>query len=134
MTSELNGNGLVDSSEDAQAQAEQGGLVGLRGMKASPGRPNISAVLSRVVQEFSTEQEIGVVAAGALHDPPPHAKTSEGVMSFTRLSPCSWSCHIFLWQLHCKAEGSRLSSGLGAQLKIASTPIDLAARNARDAV
>ncbi|CAL5218771.1 g490 [Coccomyxa viridis] len=64
LTSELNGNGLVDSSEDAQAQAEQGGLVGLQGMKASPGRPNISAVLSRVVQEFSTEQEIGVVAAG----------------------------------------------------------------------
>ena len=67
--SDLNGSGLVDSSEDAEGQAEQGGLVGLRGMKASPGRPNISAVLSRVVQEYSTEQEIGVVAAGALHHP-----------------------------------------------------------------
>ena len=66
-TSSMNGNGhgaLVDGSEDAEARAEQGGLVGLRGMKASPGRPNISAVLSRVVQEYSTEQEIGVVAAG----------------------------------------------------------------------
>lgn len=71
--SDLNGSGLVDGSEDAEARAEQGALVGLRGMKASPGRPNISAVLARVVQEYSTEQEIGVVAAGALEQPP-HAQ------------------------------------------------------------
>ena len=100
---DLSSHGLVDSSGDAEAQAEQGGLVGLRGMKASPGRPNISAVLSRVVQEYSTEQEIGVVAAGALHYPP-HAQRHviEGVMSFTSLSSCSSKCRICLRQLPCR--------------------------------
>ena len=78
----INGNGhasgLVNGGgEDAEGRAEQGGLVGLRGIKASPGRPNISAVLARTVQEYSGDQEIGVVAAGAvqlvrrlLHSPP----------------------------------------------------------------
>ncbi len=70
--SSLNGNrqaALVDGVGDAEGRAEQGGLVGLQGMKASPGRPNISAVLTRVVQEYSGDQEIGVVAAGASHSP-----------------------------------------------------------------
>ena len=57
---------MVDGLDDAEGRAEQGGLVGLQGMKASPGRPNISAVLTRVVQEYSGDQEIGVVAADAL--------------------------------------------------------------------
>ena len=61
--------GLMDGDGEAEARAEQGALVGLRGMRASPGRPNISAVLARVVQEYSSEQEIGVVAAGAPHTP-----------------------------------------------------------------
>jgi hypothetical protein len=72
MDGSLNGNGhasgLVNGGgEDAEGRAEQGGLVGLRGIKASPGRPNISAVLARTVQEYSGDQEIGVVAAGAVH-------------------------------------------------------------------
>ena len=59
--------GLVDGDGEAEARAEQGALAGLRGMRASPGRPNISAVLARMVQEYSSQQEIGVVAAGAPH-------------------------------------------------------------------
>ena len=58
--------GLVNGcGDDEHARAEQGGLVGLQGIKATPGRPNISAVLARVCQEHSADQEIGVVAAGA---------------------------------------------------------------------
>ena len=58
--------GLVDGcGDDEHARAERGGLVGLQGIKATPGRPNIGAVLARVCQEFSADQEIGVVAAGA---------------------------------------------------------------------
>ena len=58
--------GLVAGcGDDAHARAERGGLVGLQGIKATPGRPNIGAVLARVCQEFSADQEIGVVAAGA---------------------------------------------------------------------
>ena len=58
--------GLVDGcGDDEHARAERGGLVGLPGIKATPGRPNIGAVLARVCQEFSADQEIGVVAAGA---------------------------------------------------------------------
>lgn len=58
--------GLVDGcGDDEHARAERGGLVGLQGIKATPGRPNISAVLARVCQEYSADQEIGIVAAGA---------------------------------------------------------------------
>lgn len=58
--------GLVDGcGDDEHARAERGGWVGLQGIKATPGRPNIGAVLARVCQEYSADQEIGVVAAGA---------------------------------------------------------------------
>jgi len=93
--SSLNGNrqaALVDGVGDAEGRAEQGGLVGLQGMKASPGRPNISAVLTRVVQEYSGDQEIGVVAAGA--------SRSLSFPAFLFLPPLSRQCIHAIVSLH----------------------------------
>ena len=101
--------GLVDGcGDDEHARAERGGLVGLQGIKATPGRPNIGAVLARVCQEFSADQEIGVVAAGA----------ASVMWPLTAHSSGAWRC--LQARLFCDGQVSQvtciLSLSLGNQL------------------
>lgn len=44
--------------------ATDGGAVGLPEVEATPGRPNIVALLQQICAEHAAEREIGVVAAG----------------------------------------------------------------------
>jgi hypothetical protein len=54
-----------DLEEGGDAAAECGGAIRLPDLAATPGRPNVEALLKQICMEHGDDREIGVVAAGA---------------------------------------------------------------------
>lgn len=73
-----NGAALAEMEEGGSLLAANGGAVELPELEATPGRPNIVALLQQICAEHADEREIGVIAAGL--EPSIHPHSISGIL------------------------------------------------------